>query len=121
MNGYDFVKEISTNVLAIKYMGDARFNFGATYEIYSNCEERMLQFLKRNTLNIVSCLDVYGYNSMWTSTEDVCRDMISLFDAGEYDEFLLILTKNNTIDTIEHKLKKIQIKVYWCLWLDSAI
>ncbi len=57
MNGDDFVKEIKTSVLAIKYMGDSCFNFGTTYEDYSKCEERMLDFLKRNKLNIVSCLD----------------------------------------------------------------
>ena len=112
MNGNDFIKEINKQVLAIKYMGECCCSFGTTYSDYSKCEERMIDFLKRNTINIVSCLDVYGYNPNWTNTFDVCRDMIELFEVGDYDEFLLILTKNNTIWKHRKALEKINITLF---------
>ena len=112
MNGNDFIKEIKAQTLAIKYMGECCCSFGISYDDYSKCEKRMIDFLKRNTINIVSCLDVYGYNPNWSNTYNVCNDIIYLFEAGDYDEFLFVLTKNNTSWKYREKLKKINITLF---------
>lgn len=111
MNGNQFIKEIEMQTMALKYMGECVSSVGTTYSDFDKCEKRMLTFLKNNQLEIATILDCYGYNPNWSNTFNIASEMIDLFDAGDYDEFLLILTKNHTYWKHRKKLEKLNFNM----------
>lgn len=112
MNGHDFIIEVKKQIQAINYMGECCSNYGTTYSDYDRCEKKMLDFMKRNHINFCLCLDAMDFNHMWGSTDDAVNDMIELFEVGDYDECLMVLTKNNTMWKHRVKLEKLNITIY---------
>ena len=109
MNGNQFIKEVEMQTMAIKYMGECLSSVGTSFDDFCKCEKRMLNFLKQNVLELSLVLDCYGYNPNWSNTTKIAKEMIDLFDAGDYDEFLLVLTKNHTYWKHRKALEKINI------------
>ena len=112
MNGNEFISCLGTEVRAIQALGECTSSFATSYAMYSQAESKMCDFLHKNYLNLVSCFDCYGYNANNISIDDVVINLIECFEAGDYNEFLLMLTMNNTVWKKRTLLSKVDIKIY---------
>ena len=86
MNGNNFIKELSNQIQAVKYMGETCCAWGVSYSDYSRCEEKLSVFLHKNFLSIRECFDLYHYNNPnWTNISILVTDFIELVEVGDYE------------------------------------
>ena len=109
MNGHYFMQELKTQVEAVKAMGNCRSNWSSTYSMYNESEKRLGDFIKHNRINLVVCLDVI-FNNTWISTDDRADAFISLYESGDYDDALGMLSYG-TIWKFRNELEHITFDV----------
>ncbi len=113
MNGNIFIGELSKQVLALNYMGDTCTAWGVTYKMYNDAESNLLDFIKRNRLNLRECVEcIYKPNNNWTSSDSIVSDFIELVGVGDYIEAEKLLTKNHTFWKYRHELEKITFTLF---------
>lgn len=110
MNGKIFMNELKLQVEAVKAIGNTSINWGVSYKMYNESEQKLLDFIKRNKTNIISCLDVV-FNDMWISNDDRCNEFIALYESGDYDDALGILGYVN-VWRFRRELEHLEITIY---------
>lgn len=85
------MQELKTQVEAVKAMGNCRSSWGSTYSMYNEAEKKLDDFIKNNRVSLVTCLDVI-FNHNWISTDDRADAFISLYDSGDYDDAIGMLS-----------------------------
>lgn len=93
MNGNLFMEELGRQVEAVKALGNTCCAWGCTYHMYCKASSDLADFIKRNKMNLILCLDVYC-NHNWISTDDRANEFLNLFMVGDYDEALSMISYN---------------------------